>query len=112
MSLETMAAAVLDKLKSIAQTETVIGKPIQLESLTLIPVSKVSVGFGLGGQNTKSEMAGTGGGLSVEPIAFLAVSGDSVRIINLSREKDAFARAIDLVPEVLDLLKKGKKDSV
>ncbi len=109
MSLESMAGAVLEKLKGIAQTETVIGKPILLEGLSLIPVSKVSVGFGLGGQNGKSDLAGTGGGLTVEPIAFLAVSGDSVRILNLSREKDAFARAIDLVPEVLDLLKKDKK---
>ncbi len=108
MNLDAMAAVLLEKLKSIAQTETVVGKPIVVEGMTLIPVSRVSIGFGLGGIENKSEMAGSGGGLTVEPIAFIMVRDGDAKIVSLTRDKDIFAKAIDLVPEVISLLKKDK----
>jgi uncharacterized spore protein YtfJ len=108
MSIDTIASVILEKLKSIAQTDTVIGKPILLDKVTLIPVSKVSVGFGLGSNTGKSEMAGSGGGLSVEPIAFIVVSDGKAQLMSLTRERDVFGKAIDLVPEVLAMLKKDK----
>ncbi len=108
MSIDTIASVILEKLRSIAQTDTVIGKPIVVDNTTLIPVSKVSVGFGLGSNTGKSELAGSGGGLSVEPIAFIVVSDGNARLMSLTREKDVFGKAIDLVPEVLSLLKKDK----
>ncbi len=103
-----MASVLLDKLKGIAQTDTVVGAPIQAEGVTLIPVSRVSIGFGLGGASGKGELAGSGGGLTVEPIAFLVVQGEDVKIVSLTRDKDIFGKALDLVPEVLSLLKKDK----
>lgn len=108
MSIDTIASVILEKLRSIAQTDTVIGKPILLDKVTLIPVSKVSVGFGLGSNTGKSEMAGSGGGLSVEPIAFIVVSDGKAQLMSLTRERDVFGKAIDLVPEVLAMLKKDK----
>lgn len=108
MNLDTMAAVLLEKLKGIAQTDTVVGNPIVAEGATLIPVSRVSVGFGLGGTTGKAEMAGSGGGLTVEPIAFVVVQDGSTKIVSLTRDKDIFGKVIDLVPEVLALLKKDK----
>jgi uncharacterized spore protein YtfJ len=108
MSIDTIASVILDKLRSIAQTDTVIGKPIVVDNTTLIPVSKVSVGFGLGSNTGKSEQTGSGGGLSVEPIAFIVITDGNARLMSLTREKDVFGKAIDMVPEVLSLLKKDK----
>ena len=108
MNLDAMASVLLDKLKGIAQTDTVVGQPIEAEGVTLIPVSRVSVGFGLGGASNKGEMAGSGGGLTVEPIAFLVVQAEDVKIVSLTRDKDVIGKALDLVPEVLSLLKKDK----
>lgn len=110
MNLDTMAAVLLEKLKGIAQTDTVVGQPIVADGVTLIPVSRVSVGFGLGGASGKGEVAGSGGGLTVEPIAFIVVQDGNTKIVSLTRDKDIFGKAMDLVPEVLSLLKKDKKD--
>jgi uncharacterized spore protein YtfJ len=108
MNLDTLASVLLDKLKGIAQTDTVVGQPIQAEGVTLIPVSRVSVGFGLGGASGKGEASGSGGGLTVEPVAFVVVQGEEVKIVSLTRDKDVIGKALDLVPEVLSLLKKDK----
>ena len=108
MSIDTIASVILEKLRNIAQTDTVIGQPIVVENTTLIPVSKVSVGFGLGSNTGKSELAGSGGGVSVEPIAFIVITNGEAKLISLTREKDIFGKAIDLVPDVLALLKKDK----
>lgn len=108
MNLDGMASVLLEKLKGIAQTDTVVGAPILAEGVTLIPVSRVSLGFGLGGASNKAELAGSGGGLTVEPIAFVVVQGEDVKIVSLTRDKDVFGKALDLVPEVLSLLKKDK----
>ncbi len=108
MSIDTIASVILEKLKGIAQTETIIGTPIVVDNTTLIPVSRVSVGFGLGGSGGKFEVTGSGGGLNVEPIAFIVVSDGKAQIMSLTREKDVFGKAIDMIPEVVSLIKREK----
>jgi len=110
MNLDTMAAVLLEKLKGIAQTDTVVGQPIIADDVTLIPVSRVSVGFGLGGASGKGEIAGSGGGLTVEPIAFIVVQNGITKIVNLGESKDLMGKVIDLVPEVIAMLKKDRDD--
>ena len=54
MAIEQFADILLEKLRFISQAETVVGKPIQAgEHTTIIPVSRVSLGFGLGGHSGK-----------------------------------------------------------
>ena len=110
MNLDTMASVLLDKLKLIAQTDTVVGQPIVADDTTLIPVSRVSVGFGLGGASGKGEVAGSGGGLTVEPIAFIVVQNGITKIVNLTQSKDLLGKVIDLVPDVISMLKKDKSE--
>ena len=61
-SVETLIERVLGELHRIVQTETVIGTPVQAGDLTLIPVSKISFGFGAGGGQEGKGQSGTGGG--------------------------------------------------
>jgi len=110
MNLDTMASVLLEKLKGIAQTDTVVGQPIVADDVTLVPVSRVSVGFGLGGASGKGEVAGSGGGLTVEPIAFIVIQNGTTKVVSLTQEKDIFGKVMDLVPEVLTLLKKDKTE--
>jgi uncharacterized spore protein YtfJ len=106
MSLEDLTNVLLDKLKLISQAETVIGDPIETGKFTIIPVSKVSVGFGVGGNTGKVELNGTGGGLQVEPVAFLVVSENDVRVLPVQKDSSTLQKVADLVPDVLTAFNK------
>ena len=97
-------------LKDIVDVNTVIGEPLKLsESLTIIPVTKVSFGYGGGGgsypkKETKNDTfgGGTGAGATVEPLAFLVVKDNDVRLLQLSSVNSAADRVVTMVPEVMD----------
>jgi uncharacterized spore protein YtfJ len=107
MSVETIAETLLEKLKSIAQTETVIGEPIRSGDSTVIPVSRVSVGMGMGGHSGKSDLASSGGGLRIDPVAFLVLKGDDVRVLPIDKGRSTLSKIADLTPEVIALLLKN-----
>ena len=108
MSIENLAETLLEKLRWISQAETVVGKPIQSGDTTIVPVSRVSVGFGVTG-NSDTERRGSGGGARVDPIAFLVIRGDDVKVMPVNKETSILSKVSDLIPEVLATIK-GKKD--
>jgi uncharacterized spore protein YtfJ len=117
MSLSEVIKTAFDQIQYIAKTETVIGEPIVAGPVTLIPVSKVSVGFaaGGGGKPEKSGSgAGTGGGINVIPVAFVVVVGDKVQIHPVERgEVDLgclYSLAPDLIQKVSTFMKRKDKD--
>ena len=99
-------------------TDTVIGEPIHVnEKVTIIPVSKVSVGFTSGGVDFDSKKnndnkhfgGGNGAGMTVSPIAFLVVSDSGVEILNVNKEPSGAADTIsDLIAKAPDLVNKVK----
>ena len=113
----------LEKIKEFADTDTVIGQPITTPNgTTVIPVSKVSMGFASGGigskvkekENIKQPRIGGGGGtgVTVTPIAFLIISPsgkvDLMPIANHSNEGtiDKVTSIIERSPDILERLKK------
>ena len=112
-SVEALIERVLGELHRIVQTETVIGTPVQAGELTIIPVSKISFGFGAGGGQAGKGQSGTGGGASVEPIAFLIVDASGkVQIMTLTDKEVGWGQIAAPVPEAVDKIKQfvGKKD--
>ena len=111
-NLPNMLESTLAKIKEMVNANSVVGQPISAgDGVTIIPISKVSVGFGGGGSDfTKSGVSGdvpfgggAGGGVHVTPIAFLIVKGDTVRMLPVSAPASTTAdRVVDLVPDVLD----------
>ena len=95
-NLEESVNAVIDiamnRLKEIIDVNTVIGKPIKLGNTTILPVSKVSVGFVAGGgeivarakqKAPKDPFAGgSGSGFVVNPLGFLIVDDFGVKYVN------------------------------
>lgn len=105
MAIQDFAEKLLEGLKQISQAETVIGKPIESEGNVIIPVSRVSLGFGLGGNQGKSELTGSAGGASIDPVAFLVIQGGEVKLLPVSQEKSALSKVVEMVPEVVESLK-------
>ena len=119
--IEGLMDVTLEKIKSMVDSNTIIGNPINMPDGTLIlPVSKLSFGFASGGSDfpskTSKQLFGGGGGagVSISPIAFLVVRGNSVRMLQLADTSNSVDRAIGMMPEmvdkVADLFGKNKKD--
>ncbi|MFT5086872.1 MAG: putative spore protein YtfJ [Candidatus Latescibacterota bacterium] len=106
-SVEDLIERVMGELHRIVQTETVVGDPVQAGDLTIIPVSKISFGFAAGGGQENKGQSGTGGGASVEPIAFLVIdSSGKVQIMTLNDKEVGWGQLAELVPDALGKLKR------
>lgn len=113
-TLNELMNAAMDKVRLMADANTVVGEPIVAGEVTLIPISRVSIGVGVGGsdfvsKNQKRPEAdscfggGTGAGMNIDPIAFLVVRGDTVRVLPMLPPADgALGRVVDMVPELVD----------
>jgi uncharacterized spore protein YtfJ len=102
MSLAEVIKTALDQMQYIAKTETVIGEPINVGNVTLIPVSRVSIGFAAGGagkDDKASAGAGTGGGISVIPVAFISVKDDRVQVHPVSPSDPFLNKIIAMAPD-------------
>jgi sporulation protein YtfJ len=102
----------LQGLKGVADVNTIIGNPIETpDGTVIIPVSKVSLGFGVGGSDIKGVSSavdgsnlfggGSGGGIKIDPVAFLVVGAGEVQLLSLESNGVNLAEAI---PEVVDFV--------
>ena len=107
-TLPNMLENTISKIREMVDVNSVIGTPITTpDGVTIIPVSKVSVGFGGGGSDyTKNNEAfggGAGGGVKVTPICFLIVKVGAVRMMPVAAPANTTAdRIVEQVPDVLD----------
>lgn len=109
MGVEALMKEVANELEKLVSTRTVVGEPITAAGKTLIPISKISMGFGSGGGEGKKENeegfgGGGGAGAKIEPLAFIVVSEEKTEIFRIS-EKHEFGKLAELVPEVVEKLK-------
>ncbi|MBN1893692.1 sporulation protein [bacterium] len=112
MAIEELVKTVLAELKEISQTETVVGKPITVDDMTVIPVSRISMGFGAGGgdmQKSTGRGQGTGGGIAIEPKAFLVLRKNKVDLISLQEGEMTFGKVVELIPQIVNRLKSMKE---
>ena len=107
-TLPNMLDNTIAKIREMVDVNSVIGNPITTpDGVTIIPVSKVSVGFGGGGSDyTKNNDAfggGAGGGVKVTPICFLIVKDGAVRMMPVAAPANSTAdRIVEQVPDLLD----------
>ena len=108
-TLPNMLENTIAKIKEMIDVNSVIGNPITTpDGVTVIPVSKISVGFGGGGsdyaKSTKDAFGGgAGGGVKVTPICFLIVKDGAVRMMPVAAPANTTAdRIVEMVPDTLD----------
>ncbi len=120
--LEGLVTSAMEKIKEMVDCQTIIGNPITVaDGTTIIPVSKVSFGFASGGSDLPTKNVkdlfggGSGAGITISPIAFIAISNGEVKLLQLSMNASKENAIVNLVPEVIDkitdFLNKKKEDS-
>ena len=106
--LPNMLENTIQKIREMVDVNSVIGEPITTpDGVTIIPVSKVSVGFGGGGSDFTSNKdafgGGAGGGVKVTPICFLIVKDGAVRMMPVATPANTTAdRIVEMVPDTLE----------
>ena len=115
--INDLMTVTIEKMREMVDTNTIVGQPITTpDGVTLIPVSRLSFGFGSGGgdYNTKhnagrdaSFAGGSGAGVDIAPIAFLVVKDGFVRVLPVAvPPASTIDRVIDMAPDILDKVDK------
>lgn len=106
--LNDMMGTAMGKIREMVDSNSIIGEPITTpDGVTVIPISRVSFGFGTGGGDYGTAKTNFGGGagaaVKVDPVAFLIVKDGVTRVMPVAVPAVATVdRVLDLVPEVMD----------
>jgi sporulation protein YtfJ len=122
--IQGLMQTAMENIKEMVDVNTIVGDPVETpDGSVILPVSKVGFGFAAGGSEFKVEKdqngmstrnqgeqaavalpfgGGSGGGVSITPIAFLVVSATGVKVVPLDNNTHIFERMIDLAPQVVD----------
>ncbi len=124
--VKDLVKLVSGKLAETAQSDLVVGKPIEAGDVTIVPLSAVSLGFGGGGGEGEGEPphehgpakklkmksprgkgmgGGGGGGAKVRPVAVAVFSPDGVRVMPIGDKKGVLEKIFDKIPEFIDMAK-------
>jgi uncharacterized spore protein YtfJ len=98
-------------MRQVAKTETVIGEPIEVAGNTILPVSRITMGFGggtghgEGGDEAKhntGEGEGGGGAIRVDPAAFIIIKEGKVEVQAVPAKRGALDELFERMPDMLD----------
>ncbi|EIT85463.1 Sporulation protein YtfJ (Spore_YtfJ) [Fictibacillus macauensis ZFHKF-1] len=119
--IEGLMKNAMENLKHMIDVNTIIGDPVETpDGSVILTVSKVGFGFAAGGsefgggasddasQHTNQHAVelpfggGSGGGVSITPIAFLIVGSSGIKTIHLDNSTHLYERLLDLAPAVVE----------
>ena len=106
--LRDVMNSTMEKVREMVDANNFVGAPITTpDGVTLIPISRVSFGFGSGGGDLPSSQkelfgGGTGGGVTITPMAFLIVRNGDVKLIQVQSYNNTADRVVGMVPDVVD----------
>ena len=110
-NLPNMLESTIAKIREMLDANSVVGQPIVVDGVTIIPISKISVGLGGGGSDYVSKHptnenpfgGGVGAGAKVTPIAFLVIKDGNTRMIPVPVPANTTVdRALEMLPDTLD----------
>lgn len=102
----------------MVDVNTIVGTPVTTpDGTTVIPISKVTFGFGAGGSQFSAKPSvkeedgalfggGSGGGVSISPVAFLIVNSEQIKLLPVKSASTTTDKLIDLVPELINKFNK------
>jgi sporulation protein YtfJ len=133
--IEGLMSTAMENLKQMIDVNTIIGDPVETpDGSVILTVSKVGFGFAAGGsefmldgnnqhngqqygqqstENAHPFGGGSGGGVSITPIAFLIVNSSGVKLLHLDESTHLYEKILDLAPQAIEkiqqMLKKNKQ---
>ncbi|MFA1821300.1 GerW family sporulation protein [Virgibacillus oceani] len=124
--IQGLMTTTMENLKDIVEVNTIIGDPVESpDGSVIIPVSKLGFGFAAGGSEFKSEGShgnsedeelpfggGSGGGVSITPIAFLIVSGKGIKMVHLDQQTHIYEKMLDYAPQVIEKIQQMLKENI
>ncbi|MCZ8512888.1 GerW family sporulation protein [Paenibacillus filicis] len=135
--IQGLMKTAMENIKEMVDVNTIVGDPVETpDGSVIMPISKVGFGFAAGGSefvteesaaggqrgdmmNAKVELpfgGGSGGGVSITPIAFLVVGKHGVKVVPLDNQTHLIERLIDSAPSVVDriqsMMKSGMKTGI
>jgi len=122
-SIEGILGVSMEKIREMVDVNTIIGDPIAAPNgTTIIPISKVSIGYVVGGgeyadlsarrvSNHFPLAGGSSGGMSVSPVGFLVISQTGVSFVNVENKTatQTIINAINTILEKINNYEKTKK---
>jgi len=112
--IQGLMRTTMENLKQMVDVNTIIGDPVETpDGSVILPISKVGFGFAAGGSEFEYERdhtatishpfgGGSGGGVSITPVAFLVVGKQGVRSIPLENTTHLYDRILDSVPHLVE----------
>ena len=111
--LNDLMRSTMDKVREMVDTNTIVGQPIQTaDGVTLIPISRVSFGFGGGGGDygkvqPQSFGGGAGAGVKIDPVAFLVIKDGVTRVLPVAAPPvTTVDRIVEMAPDLMDKVEK------
>ncbi|HHX02297.1 MAG TPA: sporulation protein YtfJ [Firmicutes bacterium] len=116
--IEGLMETAMESLKAMVDVNTILGDPVETpDGNIIVPVSRVSFGFAAGGTEFESKNddksdgelpfgGGSGGGISLNPVAFLVVGNNQVRLLPVDNGA-IYDRLLDMVPKVIEQIRGG-----
>ena len=127
-NIQSLMETTLETIKGSIDTNTIIGDPIKTEDTVVVPISKVTIGFGIGGgeysrgHNKKSDnivdnekndtnfAGGSAGAISVQPVAFVVVENGETRLIGLDDNVNLVDNILAVTPKVIETIQNISKN--
>lgn len=123
--IQGLMQTAMENIKEMVDVNTIVGDPVETpDGSVIMPISKVGFGFAAGGSEFKVEGGsgrsqssqeqgeqasvalpfggGSGGGVSITPIAFLVVGSYGVKVVPLDNSTHLYEKMIDLAPQVVE----------
>ena len=112
-NLPNMLESTMAKIREMVSANSVIGDAITTgDGVTIIPISKISIGYGGGGSEFRNKNAnaqdypfggGIGAGVQVTPVAFMVIKDGNVRMLPVAAPANTTAdRIVEMIPDTLD----------
>ena len=115
----------MQSIRDMIDVNTIVGDPVETpDGTVIIPISKVGLGFGVGGSDYASKNmkqtenapnlfgGGAGGGVSITPIAFMVVGKGQIRLMPVNPDTNIYDRILDMVPVAIDKIAELKDSFV